>query len=104
MIVFEQKGVVAGYAILLANEHRALLDNIAVDPACQCSGMGAALIEHVEQRVADFGYEALTLYTNVVMTDNVRWYEELGFSETRRVDEAGFRRIYMKKDVGTAGC
>lgn len=34
VIVFEREGMIAGYAILLTNEQRALLDNIAVDPAC----------------------------------------------------------------------
>ncbi|MGI9450073.1 MAG: GNAT family N-acetyltransferase [Geminicoccaceae bacterium] len=103
VIVFEREGVVRGYAILLTNERRALLDNIAVDPACQRSGIGVALIAHVEQRVVDLGYEALDLYTNVVMKDNVRWYEKLGFVETRRVDEAGFRRIYMRKCASDTG-
>lgn len=37
------------------------------------------------------------------MSDNVRWYEKLGFVETKRIDEAGFRRIYMKKMLGTKG-
>ncbi len=103
VVVFERAGLVQGYAILLTNDQRALLDNIAVDPACQRSGIGIALIEHVEQRVADLGYRALDLYTNVVMEDNVRWYGKLGFVETRRVDEAGFRRIYMRKNIGDIG-
>lgn len=103
VIVFERDGVVVGYAILLTNDQRALLDNIAIDPTCQRSGAGTTLVAHVEQRVIDLGYGALHLYTNVVMSDNVRWYEKLGFVETRRVDEAGFRRIYMSKMIGTQG-
>ena len=99
VIVFDRDGVVRGYAILLTNEQCALLDNIAVDPACQRSGIGVVLIEHVEQRIVDLGYQALDLYTNVVMEDNVRWYEKLGFVETRRVEEAGFQRIYMRKSI-----
>ncbi len=99
VIVSEQDSVVRGYAILLTNAQRALLDNIAVDPACQRSGIGVALIQHVEQRIIDLGYEALDLYTNIVMEDNVHWYEKLGFVETRRVEEAGFRRIYMRKVI-----
>ena len=99
VIVSEQDSVVRGYAILLTNAQRALLDNIAVDPACQRSGIGVALIQHVEQRIIDLGYEALDLYTNVVMEDNVHWYEKLGFVETRRVEEAGFQRIYMRKFI-----
>ncbi len=99
VIVFEREGVIQGYAILRTNEQRALLDNIAVDPACQRSGIGVALIEHVEQHAGSLGFDALELYTNVVMEDNVRWYEKLGFVETGRVDEAGFRRIYMRNYI-----
>ena len=98
VIVFEQEGAVAGYAILLTDERRALLDNIAVDPAHQHSGIGLLLIEQVESLSADLGYETLDLYTNVVMTANISWYEKLGFVETERAEEQGFQRVYMSKD------
>ncbi len=97
VFVSEQENIVAGYAILLTKQREALLDNIAVDPAFQRSGMGEALVGQVEKRTIELGYAALDLYTNVIMSDNVRWYEKLGFVETRRVEEAGFRRIYMRK-------
>lgn len=41
------------------------------------------------------------LYTNVVMTENIRWYEKLGFVETKRVREQGFSRVYMQKVLGS---
>ncbi len=98
VIVFEHEGRVKGYAILLTDGRQgALLDNIAVDPAFQRSGIGDALIREIERRVTELGHTALDLYTNVVMSDNIRWYAKLGFIETRRVDEAGFRRVYMRK-------
>ena len=34
------------------------------------------------------------------MTSNIRWYEKLGFVETRRLEEKGFSRVYMRKDLG----
>lgn len=101
VIVFEQEGDISGYAILVSDERRALLDNIAVDPACQRSGIGLALIDHVERQAKAQGHEVLDLYTNVVMTENVTWYERLGFVETRRADEDGFSRVYMRKVIGS---
>ncbi|MEM8950829.1 MAG: GNAT family N-acetyltransferase [Pseudomonadota bacterium] len=101
VIVFEQDGHVRGYAILVTSGQGVLLDNIAVDPASQRSGIGDALVRAVERRAIELGHEALDLYTNVVMADNIRWYQKLGFSETKRIEEAGFRRVYMRKMLGT---
>lgn len=103
VIVFEREAVVSGYAVLVISERRVLLDNIAVDPALQGSGIGSALIKQTERHAATLGYEALDLYTNVVMTANIQWYEKLGFIETKRADEAGFRRVYMRKTIDLEG-
>ena len=97
VVVFELDDVIAGYAIVIDDGHRALLDNIAVDPAFQGKGIGRALVDDAERHAATLGYEALDLYTNVVMTANIAWYRKLGFMETRRVEERGFRRVYMSK-------
>jgi len=100
--VFEENKVVSGYAILIIDDQRALLDNIAVDPGFQRKGIGRRLVDDVEREAVLRGYHHLELYTNVVMTANVRWYEAHGFVETKRVTEAGFRRIYMMKDLKPA--
>jgi len=99
VVVVERQDEICGYAILLADEDRAFLDNIAVHPAHQRSGFGRALLDRVEQKAIALGHRRLDLYTNVVMTENVLWYEKLGFIETRRGVENGFHRIYMKKDI-----
>jgi len=99
VIVAERHDEVSGYAVLIADKERALLDNIAVDPEAQRSGVGRLLLERVEQEVLTLGHRSLELYTNIVMTENVRWYEKLGFVETRWVAEHGFHRIYMEKNL-----
>ena len=100
VFVFERDGDIAGYAILITMDGRALLDNIAVDPDRQRRGIGRALLERVEDEAAVLGHRYLELYTNVIMTENLRWYEQLGFVETRRAVEDGFHRIYMRKNIG----
>lgn len=100
VIVFEGNDAsVSGYAVLRVDERRALLDNIAVDPGHQRSGIGQALITAVERQAMAHGHKQLELYTNVVMTENIGWYEKLGFVETRRIVEDGFHRIYMKREI-----
>ena len=100
VIVFDQNGVL-GYAIVRVDRRTTLLDNIAVDPAAQHQGIGGALIAAVERQVIASGRQSYELYTNVVMTDSLRWYRKLGFVETARVEEKGFSRIYMRRDLGT---
>jgi ribosomal protein S18 acetylase RimI-like enzyme len=100
-IVFDRNGLLLGYAILLIDDQRVLLDNIAVDASAQRQGIGTALVNRIERHVIEIGRRCYDLYTNVVMTENIRWYEKLGFVETKRLKEKGFRRVYMQKTLGT---
>ena len=75
-----------------------LLDNIAVDTSAQRQGIGLALIDYIEKFLIEANQEFYDLYTNVVMTENIRWYQKLGFVELKRVEENGFKRVYMRKE------
>ncbi|MDH3667780.1 MAG: GNAT family N-acetyltransferase [Paracoccaceae bacterium] len=75
------------------------LENVAVDPAMQGTGMGRALIEAVERMARAAGAEAVELYTNAKMTENQGLYPALGYSETGRGREDGFDRIFYCKDL-----
>lgn len=101
VVVFDRDGSLLGYAILLVDDRRVLLDNIAVDANVQQQGIGAALMDHIERHVIAMGRRCYDLYTNVVMTENIRWYRKLGFVETERVTEKGFSRVYMQKVLGS---
>jgi N-acetylglutamate synthase-like GNAT family acetyltransferase len=61
VIVFEVDGKIAGYAILMLGQERALLDNIAADPDAQRQGIGLALIGDVEDKARRPGHAALDL-------------------------------------------
>lgn len=43
------------------------------------------------------GLPSIRLYTNVKMTENIPFYEDLGFVETNRRREDGFDRIYFER-------
>ena len=34
------------------------------------------------------------------MVENIALYQRLGFAEIRRIEEKGFNRVYMAKQVG----
>lgn len=93
-----------GFAVAFEEGGRARLENIAVLPDCQGSGTGSALMRTVEAWARTAGLGVLELYTNVAMTESIAWYGALRFTETKRVVEDGFSRVYFERAVppGTA--
>lgn len=88
---------VAGILVLLPDNGAMLLDNVAVHPDRHGRGYGRALIAFAEKFARERGFKAIRLYTNEVMAENIDLYERLGFVETHRGEEKGFRRVYMTK-------
>ena len=69
-------------------------------PAHQGRGHGRAFLEHAAQLAREAGHDRLRLYTNEAMVENLALYPYLGWTETGRVREEGFRRVYFEKRVG----
>jgi hypothetical protein len=44
----------------------------------------------------------VTLYTNEAMVENRRLYARLGYAETGRRVEDGYRRVFFRKRLGAA--
>ena len=80
-----------------------LVENIAVHPAAQGTGLGRRLMEFAEQEAVRLKLGRLTLYTNEVMTENYAIYVHLGYREVARRTEDGYRRIFMEKAVAAPG-
>ncbi|MGH3300809.1 MAG: GNAT family N-acetyltransferase [Streptosporangiaceae bacterium] len=76
-----------------------LIENVAVDPAQQGTGLGRRLMEFAEQQATQRGIRRLALYTNEVMTENQAIYAHLGYRVTDRRTEAGYRRLYLEKTL-----
>jgi ribosomal protein S18 acetylase RimI-like enzyme len=91
------EGGTAGILVLIPEEHAMLVDNVAVRPDAQGRGYGRALMDFAEREARARGLRTIRLYTNEAMTENIALYERLGFVETHRADENGFRRVYMTK-------
>lgn len=88
---------VLGLLVVLPDVDALLLDNIAVAPDAQGRGVGRRLLAVAEDIARARGYRAIKLYTNEMMTENIAIYTRLGYVETHRVEEKGFRRVYMRK-------
>ncbi|MCF3945100.1 GNAT family N-acetyltransferase [Acidiphilium iwatense] len=98
--VVERDGAVAGLLVLIPEQETLLLDNVAVAPAAQETGLGRKLLEFAERTARDAGYRSIRLYTNEAMTENIALYSRIGYVETHRGEETGLRRVYMTKILG----
>jgi ribosomal protein S18 acetylase RimI-like enzyme len=95
-------GTIAGLVVLVAQRDHLLVENVAVDPARQGTGVGRALLAYAESHAAAHGLRELRLYTNEAMTENLAFYPHLGYREVGRRVEDGFRRIYYSKHLSDA--
>ena len=98
--VIEEGSGIAGILVLLPRPDYLLLDNIAVDPARQGSGLGRRLLAFAEAEAMRRGYREIRLYTHQTMTENQRLYAAIGYEETGRGTEAGYERVFMRKPLG----
>ena len=95
--VTEEQFAIAGVIVLLPEHEHLLLDNIAVAPVRQGSGLGRRLLIFAEAEAVRRGYREIRLYTHRTMTENQRLYAALGYEETGRGLEEGYERVFMRK-------
>lgn len=88
---------VAGVLVLRPQPPALLVENVAVAPLHQGRGVGRALMAFAEERARAEGLAEVVLYTNERMTENLRFYPALGFTETGRATQDGFARVFYRK-------
>jgi ribosomal protein S18 acetylase RimI-like enzyme len=96
-VLEEAGGTMAAIIVLWQKPDHLLLDNIAVRPDRQGSGLGRRLIAFAEAEARRLGHAELRLYTHETMTENIALYTRLGFVETGRGREAGYDHVFMTK-------
>jgi len=90
---------IVGVLVIRASGNALELENIAVDPAYQGRGYGRELMAFAEGHARELGLGAVVLYTNEAMVENLRLYPRLGFVETERRVEDGYRRVFFRKSL-----
>src|SRR5581483_2167778 len=75
------------------------LENIAVRPDLQSRGLGRQFMAFVERNARERDLDAVHLYTNEAMAENLDFYARLGFREVGRRTEDGYRRVYLRKPL-----
>ena len=97
--VAERGGEIAGLLILDVGEEGFTVENVAVDPAHQGTGVGRALLEHAEAESRRRGFDAIALYTHETMTENLALYTRIGYVEyDRRPIDVG-HLVYLRKPI-----
>ena len=101
--VLEEGAVIAAIIVLLPAVNYLLLDNIAVSPNRQGLGLGRRLLAFAETEALRRGYREIQLYTHQTthqtMVENQRLYASIGYEETGRGTEAGYERVFMRKQL-----
>ena len=97
--VLEEGAAIAGIIVLLPTTNYLLLDNVAVSPARQGLGLGRRLLAFAEAEALRRGYCEIRLYTHQTMLENQRLYASIGYEETGRGTEAGYARVFMRKQL-----
>jgi ribosomal protein S18 acetylase RimI-like enzyme len=97
--VLEEGAVIAAIIVLLPASNYLLLDNIAVSPTRQGFGLGRRLLAFAEAEAMRRGYREIRLYTHETLVENQRLYASIGYVETGRGAEAGYDRVFMRKQL-----
>lgn len=84
---------------MMSRDNGMFVENIAVDPRFQEQGLGQALMAFVEQKARKEHLHEIHLYTNELMTENLRFYEKCGFEEEGRRLEEGYHRVFLLKKL-----
>lgn len=90
-----------GLIVLWPTDEAMFVENVAVYPRYQGQGLGRLLLAFAELRARAAGRPEVRLYTNEAMIENLAFYERLGFEETGRRVDGGYRRVYLRKILGT---
>jgi ribosomal protein S18 acetylase RimI-like enzyme len=98
--VLEEGGEAVALIVIYPKDDALFIENIAVDPVAQGKGHGRALLDFAEAEARRLGLQALRLYTNAAMTENLAFYPGRGFRETERREEDGYKRVFFEKAVG----
>ncbi len=89
-----------GVLVLAISDEGFLIENVAVHPQHAGRGIGGRLLGFAEQQAKALGYGSVYLYTNELMSDNIALYAKRGYREYERRQEDGFRRVFMRKQLG----
>ena len=98
--VAERDGEILGLVVLGVSDEGFFVDNVAVDPSRQGSGVGKALLEHAEIAAREAGFDSIYLFTHERMVENLALYSRIGYVEYDRRVHGDACLVYLRKQLG----
>ena len=98
--VAERGGEIVGLVVLRVTDEGFSIDNVAVDPSQQGTGVGRALLEFAEAEARRAGFDSIYLFTHERMTENLALYERVGYVEYDRRSGGAAEIVYLRKPLG----
>ena len=98
--VLEVAGRLVALIVMFPEADHLFVENVAVRPGEQGRGYGRRLLTHAESEAKGLGFDEIQLYTEERMTENLTLCPAIGYEETERRVESGYRRVYFRKKVG----
>ena len=99
VMVAERGGEIVGLIVLALGDIEVTIENVAVHPAQQHTGVGRALLEHAEAVARTQGVRHVQLYTHERMTENLALYERIGYVEYERRRHGQAEIVHMRKPL-----
>ncbi len=81
-----------------------MIEIVAIDPGSQGQGLGSELLEFADERARRAGQRELRLFTHVLMTENIAFYQRRGFETIETRTEYGFTRVFFRRPVSPLHC
>jgi len=97
-VLVEGEELIGAIQLRKAEDHL-FVGSVAVRPERQGEGLGRKLMGFAEGLAAREHLAEVRLYTNEKMWENLAFYERLGFEETHRRLDEGYRRVFLRKRV-----
>ena len=88
---------VVGALVLQPQSDHLFVDVLAIRPDRHGHGLGRTLMEFAEVLAQGKGLDTVALYTHELMVEALSFYAALGYVETDRRAESGYRRVYLRK-------
>ena len=90
-------GAIVGVIVVGAGEEGFGIENVAVHPSVQGSGLGRAMMDFAESEARRAGFDSIYLYTHEKMAENLALYARLGYVEYERRPRGDFSLVFMRK-------
>lgn len=88
-----------GLLVTAVEEDALRVENLAVLPRLQGSGVGSLLLQRAEDHAREVSLSQVRLCTNEAMSENLAFYRRKGFVETGRSEQDGYHRVFLVKTL-----